>query len=325
MQGRDGLDVRTVATALAHQTRDIALELLGEPTSRGAVEWRWGRKGSLAVHVAGPKQGRFFDNEAGVHGDLLDLFQHKRGGTLQDAMTWGRGRLCEASVPWTPPATARPSRPPPVAVEATPDADLEKRSAIAQRLWREARPVAGSPVETYLHGRGLELPTDAPLRFHPACPRSAERLPAMVALMTDPVTGAPSGGVHRTFLTPDGRNKAPGQAKMMLGPGGVIRLVPDESVMLGLGLTEGIETALATMQRYGWRPVWAAGSASGIRSFPVLAGVETLTVFADADDGGTCLEAARSCLERWAAAGREGEIRPSLPGTDFADLAGRAA
>jgi len=44
-------------------------------------------------------------------------------------------------------------------------------------------------------------------------------------------------------------------------------VVPDEGVTAGLGLAEGIETALAVMQRAGWSPVWAATSAGAMDRF----------------------------------------------------------
>ena len=184
----------------------------------------------------------------------------------------------------------------------------------------EGLPAAGTPVETYLTNRGLALAEGAPLRFHPACPRGAERLPAMLALMTDPATAAPCG-VHRTFLRPDGSGKADGTAKAMLGNAGLIRLVHDAEVTLGLGIAEGIETALAVMQRAGWRPVWAATSAGSISRFPVLPGIETLTIFADADRPGQ--DAARTCLDRWAAANREARIL-TPPAGDWDDMLDRS-
>lgn len=179
---------------------------------------------------------------------------------------------------------------------------------MVRRLWREAMPAdaPGSLVPIYLAARGLAVENDAPLRFHPECPRGAEHWPAMLALMTRPATAEPCG-VHRTFLARDGRAKAPGEPKKaMAGEAGVVRLVPDADVTLGLGVAEGIETSLAVMQRTGWRPVWAATSAGAIRTFPVLPGLEMLTVFADADGAG--LDAARTCCTRWAEAGREARI-----------------
>jgi hypothetical protein len=161
-------------------------------------------------------------------------------------------------------------------------------------------------VPVYFAARGLRMEDGAPLRFHPACPRGAERWPAMLALMTRPDT-AEACGVHRTFLARDGSGKAPGEPKKaMAGEAGLVRLVPNDDVTLGLGLAEGLETALAVMQRTGWRPVWAATSAGAIRTFPMLPGIECLTVFGDADGPG--MEAARACCGRWAAMGCEARI-----------------
>jgi hypothetical protein len=142
----------------------------------------------------------------------------------------------------------------------------------------------------------------------------------MLALMTDPITNVPCG-LHRTFLLPDGSGKAPGKSKMMLAHAGIVRLVPDDEVTTGLGLSEGIETALAVMQHAGWRPVWAATSAGEIAKFPVLVGIDCITIFADADDSGAGLHAARECAARWGEAGREARIQIPPAGTDWLDAA----
>jgi hypothetical protein len=295
-------DIPTVCAMLAERMPDLARELVGaEPTSRARDTWRFYPRGGLAVVIAGPKRGAWHDHGAGKGGDPLGLVAHLRGIPMREALTWALAWLGEA-----PGRNYRPAAAPPVAPsagprEAVPSATLE----LARAMWREAVAPAGTLVETYLSSRGLTLPADAPLRFHPACPRGAERWPAMLALMTDPATAQPCG-IHRTFLARDGMGKAPGNAKMMAGNAGVIRLVPDDDVTTGLGIAEGIETALAVMQRAGWAPVWAATSAGAIRRFPVLPGIEALTVFADMDGPG--LEAARECCRAWAAAGREARL-----------------
>jgi hypothetical protein len=144
----------------------------------------------------------------------------------------------------------------------------------------------------------------------------------MVALMTDAETGEPLG-VHRTFLRPDGNGKAPlEKPKMMLGRAGVVRLVDLAEIGVGLGLAEGIETALAVMQRIGWGPVWAATSAGAIRSFPVLRAT-TLNIFADADTTGQA--AANRCAARWMAAGSDVLVHTPPAGEDWADAARRLA
>ncbi|MBL6458823.1 toprim domain-containing protein [Belnapia sp. T6] len=127
-------------------------------------------------------------------------------------------------------------------------------------------------------------------------------------------------GVHVTYLRPDGQGKAEGKRpKIMLGGAGVVRLVPDEEVTMSLGLAEGIETALSVIQGHDWRPVWAAGSAGGIGAFPILSGIEALTVFADADDRGVGIAAGRRCAARWRKAGHEAQIVIPRLGEDFND------
>jgi putative DNA primase/helicase len=191
----------------------------------------------------------------------------------------------------------------PLALVGAPD-DEPARIRDAARLWASSESLVGTLAETYLASRGLSYHGDA-IRFRPNC-RS------MIALMTDAVTGEPCG-VHRTFLDGEGRKldrKMKGRAK-----GAVVRLSADEDVTHGLGIAEGIETALAT----GFLPTWACLSAGTIKTFPVLAGVEALTIFADHDHAG--ITAANECGRRWHAAGCEVTITaPSVVGADFADM-----
>ena len=75
----------------------------------------------------------------------------------------------------------------------------------------------------------------------------------------------------------------------------------------GLGITEGIENGLGVLLM-GWAPVWSATCAGGIDRFPVLSGIEclSLTIFSDDDEIG--IKAAKTCAERWCSAGREARI-----------------
>lgn len=54
----------------------VALELLGEPTSRQADKWKWGNKGSFAVNVA---KDVWHDREAYEGGGVLDLIKRETG------------------------------------------------------------------------------------------------------------------------------------------------------------------------------------------------------------------------------------------------------
>jgi len=305
------LDLTTINALLTPRLAALARELTGaEPTSSSASELRFRARGSLAVCVGGAKRGAWHDHEAGCGGDPLGLIAHLRHVPMRDAFAWALSWLADAT-------SHRCTRPlhRPVATSgahrvAVAENECKRWSAdMARTLWSMAESPVGTLVHRYLASRGLELPQDAPVRFHPAAWRNRHfgpRGPAMLALMTSPRRPEPIG-LHITYLLADGSGKAAGERpKVMLGTAGVVRLVPDDDVTLGLGIAEGIETALAVMQRAGCRPVWAATSAGAIKRLPMLAGIETMTVFADADGPG--MAAARECCRRWAEAGREGRI-----------------
>lgn len=181
------------------------------------------------------------------------------------------------------------------------DPDRLARQKTAADIWARSISIAGTLAETYLASRGLSYDGDA-LRFYPGGR-------AMVALITDAITGE-AIGLHRTFLDRDGNRTR----KLMLGQaaGGVVRLSADDEVTSALGIAEGIETALAVP----FRPVWSCLSAGQLAAFPVLDGIEALTIFADQDATG--IKAANDCGERWHLAGREVTMAAPLHG-DFAD------
>ena len=82
---------------------------------------------------------------------------------------------------------------------------------------------------------------------------------------------------------------------------GCIRLWADEEVSYGLGIAEGIETALSLAWAYA--PVWSTIDAGHLAQFPVLAGIESLVIAQDQDPAG--MSAASICARRWAEAGKE--------------------
>jgi uncharacterized protein (DUF927 family) len=138
----------------------------------------------------------------------------------------------------------------------------------ARSILEDAGP--GTLLETYFGSRGITLPDPAPecLRFAPKLPHPNEQyFPAMIAQLTNPKTGVPTGGIQRTFLAWNGKGKAQvekREQKMSLGPcrGAVIRLAePIEGKPLLLG--EGVETVLTVMEATGL-PGWATLGTSGL-------------------------------------------------------------
>ena len=183
------------------------------------------------------------------------------------------------------------------------------KSELARDIAKSSLPIEDTIAEIYLKARiGSKIEWPSCLRFHPHCPRGNERLPALICIMRDAKTDE-FAAIQRIFLQPDGKDRLrDARGKMTLGPaaGAVVKLSCDDEVTLGLGIAEGIEKALALMA-LGWRPIWATCGASTLANFPVLAGIEALTIFADPDEAGQ--KAAAACAQRWADAGRETVIR----------------
>lgn len=194
-----------------------------------------------------------------ARGDHFSWLEQAEGLAFREAVT-----VLEEIAGGAAPRLAPGTRP---AIEAAPagGADEAKRQALALRIWQEAAPAAGTPVETYLAARGIRLAPPPTLRWHPRLYHpEGGHLPAMVAAMTNAQRRIVA--IHRTFLKADGSGKAAvSPAKMMLGPvaGTAIRLAPLDPGGT-LGLAEGIETALTVMQESPGLAVWAAGSLGAI-------------------------------------------------------------
>jgi hypothetical protein len=185
----------------------------------------------------------------------------------------GQGLLPEfvpAKIDPSPYRTARSQAP-----VAEDNGDALKRAA---KIWASSKPLLDTLGWRYfLEHRGIDLALlgdmSHALRWHAG-------QDAIIALMTEPRTNEMCG-VHRTFLNADGTKCE----RKMLGRQGVVRLSPDEDVTVGFGICEGVEDALC-IHADGWSPVWAATSSGAVARFPVLPGIEHLTIFADNDTAG---------------------------------------
>jgi hypothetical protein len=183
----------------------------------------------------------------------------------------------------------------------------EVLSDYGRELWRSTRPLSGTATD-YLEHRYCRIPPQGShLRWIPDLKHPSGHVgPALVALVTDARTREPLT-LHRTWITSTGKAVVD-PPRLLLGghrkQGGVIRLWPDDEVTLGLGIAEGIETALSLAWAHA--PTWACIDAGNLSSFPVLEGIESLVIAADHDPAG--LVAADACARRWHAAGRDSEV-----------------
>ena len=180
----------------------------------------------------------------------------------------------------------------------------ESLSDWGRELWRNCHPLSGVAL-SYLRARRCMIPPESGhLRYHPALRHPCGYVgPALVALITDVLTGKHLS-LHQTWITPTGKANIDSPRRLLANhaiEGGCIRLWPDEYVTHGLGLAEGVETALSLAWAYA--PVWATIDAGHLAKFPVLGGVESLVIAQDKDAAG--IAAASKCACRWADAGRE--------------------
>ena len=210
----------------------------------------------------------------------------------------------------------------------------------ARAFWAACEPIApGTVAATYLDAGAARCrpgPSRSALASGREAPKADHVGPALVALVTDVKTAEPIS-LHRTWIRPDGSGKARlGKPRLLLArhrSDGVIRLWPDAEVTIGLVIGEGIETCLAAAAA-GLAPVWATISAGNLARFPVLPGLEGLTILVDHDRPNpktgrrAGIDAAPSVIQRYVAAGFDPErdikvILPPAEGEDANDLAAR--
>jgi putative DNA primase/helicase len=199
-------------------------------------------------------------------------------------------------------------------------------------IWAEAVPLsADDPVARYLAGRGIQLPScTQALRYHPALDywhmgRCIGRFPAMLGAVTDP--SGTMVGLHRTYLTQDGRKADVEIAKKLTGASALlagcsIKLDYPTNVMgaLTIGVAEGIETALACSAASG-TPTVSAISAGGLERYQWPAGLQSLIVFADHDASQVGQKAAAALARRARSRGLTSRVlTPPIVGTDWADV-----
>jgi putative DNA primase/helicase len=306
-------DLDLLRAGLAGRAAELAVALLGEPNRAlsSRRELRFGHHGSLGVMIAGPKAGLWHDHEVRNGGDMFALITRQRDGGFGDAVEFAEQFL------GTSPRHLAPAKKP----QPRPDDDATERRRYAMTLWHEAVPIAGTIAAVYLASRGtgeLSAGIDGDvLRFHSSCPYDGVRHPCLIALLRDIHTDQPSA-IQRTALTPTGEKIG----RLTLAPksGCAIKLSDNADVAHHLTVGEGCETVLSGMQ-LGYRPAWALGDAGELTAFPVLSGIESITILVDHDESGTGQRAALDCSKRWTDAGREVfRLVPRQMGTDVNDL-----
>jgi hypothetical protein len=307
-----------ISSALADNAEAVCRRYL----SKGRKEGRYWLVGdvhntpgrSLYVRLSASPDGRgaagkWTDAQSGDHGDLLDIISascaHR---SLRETLDEARHFLSLPIAPSSEERTARHAKAP----TGTPEA--------ARRLRAASTPIIGSLAALYLKGRMItDLVGTEALGFHPRCwyrasdddePDVAPAWPAMIAAVTD--LNDTITGVHRTWLMPDGSDKAsvayPRRAMgHLLGHG--VRFGRGGRVMLA---GEGIETMLSLRQVLPTTSAIAGLSAAHLAAILFPAALQRLYVARDDDPAGT--GALATLTERALSAGIE--IVPLEPRLD---------
>jgi hypothetical protein len=315
------LGVGDIVRMLALRIDQLVIDLLPAGRQEGH-EWRCGSIAgeagrSLGIHLTGAKAGIWSDFATGQAGDSLDLIKDHLGLDTADAIAWARRWLGldegEATIPRSA-HTASPS------TSADPPHDPNRW----RWPWEAAAPLASTKAETYLAARGLEFldPAGEVLRYAARRARKSpagdlEHHPALLALLCDICTGE-SCGIVNVYLAEDGRSRlrdAKGKTVTGRARGAAVMLSAFEEPTYGLTVCEGTETGLALLMA-DLAPVWCCGGAGNLAAFPLLGGIEALTIAADADEPGQ--KAAEAIAARWREAGREAAII-APPTGDWAD------
>lgn len=174
-----------------------------------------------------------------------------------------------------------------------------KSNERALRCFTDALEITPDDVAgRYLLARGCILPPPrSHLRWAPKVRHKCGYVgPALIALLSDAIANSFSS-IHKTWICENGEKADvdPPRSYQFGLPKGICRLFPDDVVHLGLGVAEGIETALTLAKAY--TPVWACMDADGLGKLPYLYPIETLVVAVDDDDAGA---RAFACLqETW--------------------------
>ncbi|NNU35964.1 DNA primase [Rhizobium sophorae] len=224
--------------------------------------------------------GKWTDAATGEHGDLLDVIRKSCG--LVDFKDVADEARIFLSMPPPEPEPRLPEHRRPA-----PSGSLEA----ARRLIGMSQPITGTVVQAYLRKRGItDLRGTGNLRFHPHCyyrpdeHSPTETWPAMIAAVTD--LDGKITGVHRTWLDPRSRDKAPiDTPRRAMGDllGNAVRFGIGGEVMAA---GEGIETVLSLRQVLPDMPMLAALSAAHLAAILFPDTLRRLYIVRDNDPAG---------------------------------------
>ncbi len=299
------LDASDLAQRLGRQAEAVCRHYLGTGNRQGNY-WQVGDARntpgrSMFVRLKdSPKgpAGKWQDAATSEHGDLLDVIRESLGLVDFADVAEEARRFLKHPRPEPQPPSNRPASTP-----APPGS-----SEAARRLFAISLPIGGTIAEKYLRRRGITaLHGTGNLRFHPRCyyrPEEhspTETWPALIAAVTD-LSGKITGA-HRTWLAPEGFDKAPiDTPRKAMGDllGHAVRFGIAGDVMAA---GEGIESVLSVREAIPGMAMAAALSAAHLAAILFPDTLRRLYIVRDNDPAGD--GAMVTLIERANAAGIE--------------------
>lgn len=349
------LSVAEIEQRLRDRTESLVRELLPNVSREGhylKIGSPNGEPGdSLVINLSGPYQGRWRDYvpiSAKVEsGDMLDLIAAVYGlAGKGEAVAWAKDWLGIVDQ-WSPAGSVKPNeaelarraeearaRQAAQAATAEQEREAKMRGARALFLHEKAVPIAGTPAEAYLVGRGLskapigEWPGS--LRFHPEVYHGPSRvkMPAMLAMVVT-ATGK-HVATHRTFIERQHGQwrKIEGNAKMVLGPmwGGFVpvakgasgksmrHMASDEPVYVA----EGIEKCIAIRMKMPTARIICSVNLGNMGAIILPEVARKLVLVADRDDGEQQLQVLERAMARQQARGIH--VQQVMPPAPYKDI-----
>lgn len=289
MGGRDDEIRQAMAREVAAVKAAVRIEdIAGQLTTlkragrelRGLSPFKAERTPSFYVE---PRKQSFYCFCTSAGGDVFDLVMMARNCGFAEALAYLKdvGRVPDDPAKRAALAARHVARAAELARQER--AEAARKAATAHEIAAASTAIWGTPAETYLEARGIDVAALldaygdralASLRYHPALDYYYEgvrhRGPAMVGLVTTGPDLATVTGIHRTWLLPDGSAKARlPKAKLTLGvihgSGGYLTPARDVAVM-----GEGYETTLSVVAALAKRGTRVMGVSA--LSLPNMAG-----------------------------------------------------
>jgi hypothetical protein len=225
----------------------LAFQLLGAPSKRTRTELRFGKSQAVAVTIAGPRRGEWYDHRVQRGGDGLELIREIKGLSRSDALSFARDwlRLLHGK------ATGRNGTANSEYVaNSQQDEDDAARLAKAQQIARAAVSISDTPAAEYFIRRGITSAQVALLPnigWRPTAWKNGAHYGAVVFKATD--AAGEVCAVQQIYLTDHGSKAPIRPTKRTNGllAGAAVRFPGDHDTGTVI-LAEGPENALSVWQ-----------------------------------------------------------------------------